>query len=88
MKTMFNILLTGLVGCAMCAATTSCSDNEVTGDPSRDWAGTTGQGILLPPHLGCIHRRRCQLPVCRRVVTRRYQRLPTGRSARYRLLLL
>ena len=46
MKTIFNILLTGLVGCAMCAATTSCSDNEVTGDPSRDWAGTTG--LFLP----------------------------------------
>ncbi len=46
MKTMFNILFTGLVGCAMCAATTSCSDNEVTGNPSRDWTGTTG--LFLP----------------------------------------
>lgn len=45
MKTMFNILLTGLVGCALCAATTSCSDDKITGDPSRDWAGTTGQFI-------------------------------------------
>ena len=41
MKTMFNILLTGLVGCAMCATATSCSDDEITGDPARDWAGTT-----------------------------------------------
>ena len=41
MKTMMNMLLTGLVSCAICAATTSCSDDETTGDPSRDWAGTT-----------------------------------------------
>ena len=45
MKTMFNILLTGLVCCALSAATTSCSNDEVTGDPARDWAGTTGQFI-------------------------------------------
>lgn len=45
MKTMFNMLLTGLVGCALCAATISCSDDKITGDPSRDWTGTTGQFI-------------------------------------------
>ena len=41
MKKKFNILLTGLVCCAICAATTSCSSDEVTGDPARDWAGTS-----------------------------------------------
>jgi beta-fructofuranosidase len=41
MKKIFNILLTGLVCCALSAATTSCSNDEVTGDPARDWAGTT-----------------------------------------------
>ena len=45
MKNKFNMLLTGLVCCAICAATTSCSSDEVTGDPARDWAGTTGQFI-------------------------------------------
>ena len=41
MKKKFNILLTGLVCCAICAATTSCSSDEVAGDPVRDWAGTS-----------------------------------------------
>jgi len=45
MKTMINILLTGLVGCALCVATTSCSDDEITGDPARDWAGTTNSFV-------------------------------------------
>ena len=41
MKNKFNMLLTGLVCCALSAATTSCSNDEVTGDPARDWAGTS-----------------------------------------------
>jgi len=42
MKKMLNIMLTGLVGCALCTAATSCSDkDDVTGDPQYNWVGTT-----------------------------------------------
>ena len=42
MKKMLNIMLTGLVGCALCTAATSCSDkDDVEGDPQYNWAGTT-----------------------------------------------
>ena len=36
-----NIFYTGLVGCALCAAATGCSDDTYGPDPARDWAGTT-----------------------------------------------
>ena len=41
MKKMYNIFYTGLVGCALCAAGTSCSDDTYSPDPDKNWAGTT-----------------------------------------------
>ena len=41
MKKMFNIFYTGLVGCALSAAGTSCSDDTYSPDPDKNWAGTT-----------------------------------------------
>ncbi|MBQ8463884.1 MAG: DUF4975 domain-containing protein [Prevotella sp.] len=41
MKKMMNkFLFAGLVCCGIAAAT-ACSDDDTTGDPARDWAGTT-----------------------------------------------
>ena len=36
-----NIFFAGLLCCGIAAASTSCSDDDITGDPDRDWAGTT-----------------------------------------------
>ena len=41
MKKMFNIFYTGLVGCALCAASTGCSDDTYSPDPDKNWDGTT-----------------------------------------------
>ena len=41
MKKMFNIFYTSLVGCALSAAGTSCSDDTYSPDPDKNWAGTT-----------------------------------------------
>ena len=41
MKTINNILFACLVCCNIVAALTSCSDDEFSGDPAKDWDGTT-----------------------------------------------
>ena len=41
MKKFHHILCACLVSCAICAATTSCSDDHYGPDASRDWTGTT-----------------------------------------------
>ena len=41
MKKLNNILYACLVSCAICAATTSCSDDSYGPDAPKDWAGTT-----------------------------------------------
>ncbi len=40
MKTIMNMLLTGLLCCVIGATATSCSDVDITGDPVRDWQET------------------------------------------------
>ena len=42
MKTkIFNIILACQLCCGFAATLTACSDDKVTGDPAKDWAGTT-----------------------------------------------
>lgn len=38
-----NLLAVSMVCCVACATLTACSDDDVTGDPDRNWAGTTEQ---------------------------------------------
>lgn len=40
MKTIMNMLLTGLLCCVIGTTATSCSDVDITGDPVRDWQET------------------------------------------------
>ena len=41
MKKYMNVFCMGLLSCVFGATLTSCSDDAVSGDPAKDWAGTT-----------------------------------------------
>ena len=64
MKTkIFNIILACQLCCGFAATLTACSDDNVTGDPAKDWAGTTnaftptdekGFGTYYMPAIGRV----------------------------------